>query len=271
MHGLAVRQNAAYIPPYDQSQDNGESQLAYLSYFVVDSPAQIFGMLQDMEGGDGDTQYFVKRMYTQIHFTNCTLFPHYFEAMWVRARTDVTDNVLTWMEDDAIAPTLPYMSMTSSLTFQQKFKILKKKRYLLKPNTPLKLTIKSIHAGSNRPITRDNNVGTITPYIPHKKGNTILIVKAYGVPQIFQRQTDAVPSDATVLSSISIRGVRHDYLSYTTMDEDTGSSGQISNLPGTVITDNIAFNPTLYNAARQNTPTGSVFYVTPNVVQTLSG
>lgn len=248
MHGLNSYQGVAFLTPIERTNTIGSTLLASVWYHSPDSPNNI-NVIGAAGGFVGDDEIYLKRLYTNITMSNCGSHPCMLEAIWLRARNDVTSTVLQVMTQDYNGYDIPYVSPLAGHDLQKQFKILRKKKIVLKPGKPYKFACKSIYPRLNKSITRD--VEGSDAY-SHKKYNSILVFRAYGMP-IAAHENGSTLNDTT-LGPFSIRGIINSYASWTIMNDARPNTVALSSLGSVQPYDNRAHNPTLYNAVQASVP-----------------
>lgn len=267
MHGLNVNQVTGYLPVFQQNNDSNQNQFAYTRYFTVDQP-DILNTLIPVFNFNGDTEHYIKRLYGIYHMVNCGMFPVICETVTCRARNDlrVGENILTKMEQDGVRRDIPYASMTTGSDFKKNFKVLRSRKFTMKPGIPYKYRVRGCYAGGH-PISYDKEGDD--DYV-HRKGNIIMVIKIYGIP-LSCRLVNSASTQEAVLGSVIVRGTYQYYVSYYRMDDATPSTTITNYIPISIPQDNVQGNPTLYNWATQYTT--SILensYVNPNTVITVS-
>lgn len=269
MHGLNVNQVTGYDPVFQQNQDSGQNQFAYTRYFSVDQPDQLPAAIPNYDVIDGNTQVYIKRLYRTMYFTNSAMVPIRVQLLWVRARLDVplTMDIFSIMNEGGVRPDIPYASMTTGEDFKKYFRVIKSKHTVWKPGVNYRVKAGSVYAGG-RPITKDVE-GDLT-HFRYRKKNTIVVVKAYGIPEYY-RAANQPSVQSTALSSVILRIAFHTYCSFYRMDDATPNTAITNFFPLALTQDNLQGNPTYANFIQENTAPLSNNYSGPNTVVTISG
>lgn len=245
LHGLNTRQYCNFEPQIQQNQFQGSLQYAVIREVSVDSPGQITNVIPALTDNT-EKQIYIKRLYRTLTYTNNSLFPVICQATWVRCRFDMTTGITALLQVDAPNAYFPYLSSYTGDDFRKKCKIVKQKTITMKSGIPYTFKVKSNYQ-SRKPITGDVE-GDLLAF-NYRKGNTVLLLKWYGIPQ---QNYIGGGFDGTVLSSVIINGVSHTYASYYTMDDAEPTSTASMLIPPNIAETNLGWNPTMYAGAAQN-------------------
>jgi len=225
MHGLQIFQDIENGPEFTNGLAVTDNNDVEAISWTLTAPANLIGA--GIVASGTDRQSYLKRATLEIWYKNAQPWPCRFVSIQCKARRDITigtASIFPIMEDGAPAFT-PYMSYTTSNTFQKLFKIVKTKDRLL-PGGGLKRVLLKDHQYLSRAINGDVE-GDDTNYT-YRKGNMIWIHIFHGTPVYHQI---GATEQNTCCTRYQVQSVRRYYYSWYRMDLTTPTSTMNAVLP----------------------------------------
>lgn len=180
MHGLQVYQDVNTKLTITNGDVPGDANNVEAQAWSITRPADLIGA-GIVSGAQPDRQSYIKRATLEVWYKNVYAFPVRMVSILCKARRDITvaaATVYTIMEDGA--PVFaPYMSYTTSNTFQKLFKILKTKDRLL-PGGAVKRLVRKDRQYNYRAVNADVE-GNSVDYT-YRKGNLVWVDIFHGTP-----------------------------------------------------------------------------------------
>lgn len=193
LHGLNTRQDIALDPIIHATSGNSTSQQAEIAYFSHSSTQNLRNLLFSSEIAASTREYYVKRYYCRHTWVNTLSYPTIFEHSVVRARADIPrtadqtnlNTAMAYALTNGLTPGLDwiktaYASIFASPYFRKTFKIIKSKRYVMKPGKLYRFKDNLTPSLRNRPImnAKEGNVDQTIIL----KGGLVHIFRIYGTP-----------------------------------------------------------------------------------------
>lgn len=218
MHGLQVYQDVETSDTLSNGTSVADNRNVEALAWTITRPDNLIvnGIVQ----AGTDRQTYLKRATLEVWYKNVSAFPVRFVSVLARARRDITigtANVFVLMEDGA-PPFAPYLSYTTSNTFQKLFKIIKTKDRLIPGGACKKIVMKDkqyLSRAINGDVEGDNTNYT------YRKGNQLWIHMFHGTPVLLP---DSDNDPATCCSRFQILVTRRFYYSWYRMDIPTPQS-----------------------------------------------
>jgi len=225
MHGLQIYQDIEPGPDFNNGTTTIHINDVEAIAWTLVSPANLIAA--GIVAAGTDRQSYLKRATLEVWYKNAGPWPVRFVSILCKARRDITVGTATIfpiMEDGA--PTFtPYMSFTTSNTFQKLFKILKTKDRLLAGGAVKRVIMKDrqyLSRAINGDVEGDS--GNYT----YRKGNQIWVHIFHGLPTY---QTGGEDHNTNIVSRYQIMSTRRFYYSWYRMDLTTPQSTMSAILP----------------------------------------
>lgn len=271
LHGLNTRQDIAFNTVLHATNGNSLSQQAEVFYFSHSSTQNLRNLLFSAEIPASTREYYVKRYYCRHTFVNTLPYPTIFEHSIVRARADIPrttaqTNLPTAMEyalTNGLVPGIdwikaPYASIFASPFFRKTFKIVKSKRYVMKPGKLYNVKDNLTRSLLNRPIMNSKEGNTDQTII--LKGGHVHIFRLYGTP-IFNNGSSGAES---CLTNHRVVQLTNFYASWYNMD-DAQDNQQLTPLGARSALETDI--PTMYHGVKPQT----LFVFPPHVLAGVNG
>lgn len=251
MHGLNTKQIFDFINPTNLPSAAASPQAAR-TYII--NPT-FYGEMQTLLGTTftGDIQFWLKRYYWQMTFTNVNHIPVMMEIYKFRMRRDLSSNEtvsgilnasVNTNQGGSYAPLeLPGISPFTGDDARKTFKILSKRRKVLQPMRQARVFVSMQRSWLRKAISAD--VEGSAQYNA-RKGSTLALVRFYGVPVNYE-DTAAGSVQGTALGPIFVRGTYLRYASYYRMDDVTPTSDVTIPFTIPLPANNVAFHPAYTN------------------------
>lgn len=269
MHGLNTNVVLESLPTISYNYGIGQPYIAQ-THDAFMGPNALGRYIQGFnEIQNARKEYFIKRFYKVDHYTNVGMQPIYMEVTRLVSRidndqayyNDATNNVFGTTSTSPIT-LQPFGTWTISPTFRRNWKVMRQKRYILKP-----LQTKSVKTQVNRTWRTKSvtpNVEGDTSFVT-RAGNNVTVIRFWG-SIVNWTNSVGLGSNIPGLSPCMVRGMRQIYCSWTTMDDAQPDSWFSSTLGFTTIgtTGNTAGNPTYVNYNYSNP--GNYEIISPDTV-----
>lgn len=279
MHGLNTKIQLDYLQPVTYTYGVGQPFQSYaIAFGLTNAFMQQF--IPSMNNPDYQrVEYWIKRFYLTIYYTNCGMYNTWFEVTTLVCRLDMYEDFRTVVNDSVFGisatsgvDNTPFMSLGISPTFRKRFKILNSKLTILKPGGTKRVNVPITRKYKRRPIMGaiEGTFGSADPAPIFLKGSIIKVVRFWGSICNWTNSV-GLGSNITGFNPVVMRGIQKTYLSYTRMDDAQPDTFYINNLGTSSIgtTGNIAANPTYVEYNKGNNPL-AVESIVPNTTYTLT-